>query len=67
MILDGDELNFFKQVVIEVFQQKKCKFINVYLLLNLFRNDETQVSMNEKRKEYEDFYEKNNNNKKMKN
>ncbi len=46
IFLDGEELNFMKQVLIEVFKLKKCHYTNILTLLNLFQRDESLVNMN---------------------
>ena len=51
IVVDGDELNFMKEVLIEVFK-RKCHYTNVLTLLNLFQRGEELVSMTYKKREY---------------
>ena len=65
IILDDEELNFMKQVLIEVLKQNKCHYTNVLTLLNLFKRSD--LPMDYKKREYDEFFGKRRLDDKMKN
>ena len=58
MAVSGSELNFYKQVLIKVYELDKVEFLAVKNLLRYFHYDDLTVSMNEKRDAYTSFWDR---------